>query len=205
VLRPLVGLAFRAVSRVQVEGPGDCPSDGPLIVATNHVSFLDAPLVLTVVPRPTVVLVTDSMRRVPLVAAFLRRFGSIFVRRGEGDVGAVAAALEVLGAGGVLAIAPEGRRSTGGLIQAESGGSHLAMASRSPVLPLAAFGQERLSRRWWMLRRNRVTVRFGPLVEPPPAGATALQLATHTQRVMTSLAALLPDAYRGRYREYVED
>jgi 1-acyl-sn-glycerol-3-phosphate acyltransferase len=205
VLRPLVWLSFRAVARLEIEGPGSCPPDGPLIVATNHVSFLDAPLVLTVVPRPTVVLVTDVMRRVPVVATFLRAFGSIFVRRGEGDVDALAKALEVLSAGGAVAIAPEGRRSSHGLIQGQSGVSHLAMASCSPVLPLAAFGQERLSRRWWMLRRSRVTVRLGPLVEPPPPGATALQLAAHTERVMTSLAALLPGPYQGRYREFVED
>jgi hypothetical protein len=73
------------------------------------------------------------------------------------------------------------------------------MESGARILPVVLFGHERLARRWWRLRKYPVTVRFGPLIEPPPRDSNGSELRAHTEQVMSRLAELLPPVHRGRY------
>jgi len=199
--RGAISLAFRTCTRVRVEGAAHLPASGPFVLAVNHLSLMDLPLVLTVLPRPATLLASGHLRRSALMDWFVSDLGrAIYIARGEGDRGALDRALEVLRAGGVLALGPEGTRSTtGGLGRGHSGVAYLATASGAPVLPLVAWGQEGLTRAWTRLRRAPIEVRIGPPLQFPRGHASAAQLREYTDQVMHALAAQLPTAYRGVY------
>ncbi len=200
--RTAIGLGFRALTDLRVDGLDHLPAHGPCIVAVNHLSLLDAPLVMTVLPRPATLLAADYLQRSP-AGWILDRFGhAIYVKRGEADRAALEEAIDVLRAGGVLALGPEGTRSpTGGLGRGLSGVALLATEVGVPVVPLAAWGQERMTESWKGLRRAPVQVRIGPPLHFARESAPSAALLAHTDRVMRALAALLPPRYRGVYAD----
>lgn len=204
-LQRLLRLIVRLTMRVRVEGLERFPPEGPLIVAPNHIHLFDVPLLFCYLPRRTVVFVADKWQRVPVVNWLLEYVGNgIWVRRGEPDRKALTAALQVLRAGGVLGLAPEGTRSrTGGLQPGKTGIAYLATRAPAPILPVALFGQEKAVQCWRRLRRPEVTVRFGELIHLPPGKHKTSQLEAYTEEVMIALARLLPPEYRGVYAEKV--
>jgi len=120
---------------------------------------------------------------------------------GAGRRGAVTRLLEVLRSGGVVAILPEGTRSpTAALGRGERGVALLAARSGAPVVPAAAWGQERAGACWRRLRRVPVRVRIGSPLQVLPGGAPdrASQQA-FADEVMRTIAAMLPPEYRGVY------
>lgn len=198
-----VRLMARLLTRTEVEGLDNLPATGPCILAPNHLHMFDIPIVFCSVSRRTVVFAADKWQRIPVVGWILSRFGSaIYVARGEADRRALAQALDVLRAGGVLAVAPEGTRSrSGGLGKGHTGIAYLATRAPAPILPVVAFGQEKAFDHWKRLRRVPVKVRFGPLMELPPGKQRMPQLQAYTEQLMLELARLLPPAYRGIYAE----
>ena len=195
-----LAIMVRVVYRLRVEGLENIPREGAFILAANHLHIFDAPIVFSFMPRRVVTFVSDHMQRVPCVNWFMNHMSSaIYVSRGDGDQQALASALSVLQSGGALALAPEGKISkTGGLLQGHAGIAHLATLSGAPVIPIALHGQERL-RPW----RSRVHVRVGLPVKLPMGKATARQLDAYRDEVMIALARMLPEEYRGVYRERV--
>jgi 1-acyl-sn-glycerol-3-phosphate acyltransferase len=195
-----VAALFRVVTSVQIEGVENIPRSGPVIMAANHLSMLDVPLIFTVLPRRTVCLAADRLRRSPFIRWFLDVGNTIYVHRGEADQDALGKALMVLQAGGILGIAPEGTRSrTGGLLRGQAGAAHLATESQAPILPVVAFGHERLWYNLRRLRRTRVCVQIGPPITVAPGAKTAAKLQSDTEYLMRTLAAMLPPEYRGVY------
>jgi 1-acyl-sn-glycerol-3-phosphate acyltransferase len=204
VVRGALMAFFAIVARVKVEGIEHVPARGAVVVAGNHLSFLDAPLMMSVLKRPTTLFAGEFLRRVPVVRAVLRRSGAIFVNRGEGDVDAVAAGLRVLADGGAVGLAPEGARSdTGGLKRGLTGAAYLAAAGGAPIVPVVAYGQERIASNWWRLRRSTVVIRFGPAM-PVPSAVAGLELRRQTDDVMRTLAEMLPSEYRGEFADLAE-
>jgi 1-acyl-sn-glycerol-3-phosphate acyltransferase len=191
---------FRVFAPIDVQGLENIPPSGPVLVAVNHLSMLDVALILTILPRRCICIATDSLRRYPWLRWFLDLGDSIYVRRGEADLDALAQGLAVLRAGGLLGVAPEGTRSrTGGLTRGQPGVAYLAAEAPAPILPVVAYGQEQVLRNLGRLRRTRVHVRVGSLITVSPGERTAARLQRDTERVMTALAAMLPPAYRGVY------
>jgi 1-acyl-sn-glycerol-3-phosphate acyltransferase len=125
----------------------------------------------------------------------------IYVKRGEADGKALEQALAVLQAGGIVALGPEGRRSPGGLTRGHTGVSYLAMRAQVPVVPMAAWGQERLGQSWRRLQRAPVSVRFGPPLVFGPGTPGGHQLREYSDVVMRAIAAQLPAEYRGVYAD----
>jgi 1-acyl-sn-glycerol-3-phosphate acyltransferase len=199
--RGSIGVAFRALTSVRVEGLEHLPASGPFVLAVNHLSMMDVPLALVVLPRPAVMLAADYLQRSRWLDWFIGELGhAIYVERGAGDRAALDRAIEVLRAGGVLALAPEGTRSqTGALGPGHPGAAYLATETGAPVVPLVAWGQERLGRFWKRFRRAPIHVRIGAPLHLPKGTASAAQLREHTDRVMHALAAELPPEYRGVY------
>jgi 1-acyl-sn-glycerol-3-phosphate acyltransferase len=201
ILRSLARALARALTRQDVEGAGRLPPRGPVIIAVNHLHILDALWVFAVIPRRTVFMVAREFRHRLLVGQLLRLGQSIFVERGTGDSDAIRSAVDALRAGAAIGIAPEGRLSTtGGLLRGQPGLARIAADAGAPVVPLAVSGQEQLWRWWRRGRRVPVRVRFGEVIPPPSARATARALERYSDAVMRALAAELPPAYRGIYR-----
>ena len=199
-VRRLAAGLVRISSRMEVEDRERIPSDGPALFAVNHLHILDALWMSDVLPARTRFLVAGEFRTRPILGAALTAARVIYIARGRADRSALDSAVEVLRAGGAVAIAPEGRLSrTGGLIRGHNGVAYLSCQSGVAVTPIAFWGQERAVRSWLRLSRVRVCARVGNQVAPPAPTATSQALELHTTNVMRALALALPTPYRGIY------
>lgn len=120
-------------------GEKNVPGTGPVILASNHIGWLDGPLLVALSPRPTHALTKTEMfagRTGPL----LRSAGQIRVNRKATDAGAVRQTLAALNAGQAVVIYPEGTRGSGGFDKVKGGAAYLALVTGAPVIPVAIFG-----------------------------------------------------------------
>ncbi len=200
-IRWLSNTVFSAGARVHVEGQNNLPKEGGYIIAVNHLSLADVPLVLTIMPRPVILLAADWLRESAATRWLLQGLGrSIFVRRGEGDGEAVQSALTVLRTGGIIGLSPEGTRSKSGTLEhTQLGMAYLAMVAEVPIVPIASWGHERLWEAWRGLKRPEVNIRVGAPIQLIASDVSAAALRRQTDLVMRELAALLPLEYRGVY------
>lgn len=190
----------RAAFRLRIEGREHEPSTGPLIVAGNHASTLDPPLIGMCLRRQSAYMAKDELFAVPVLGPWLRSIGSFPVHRGTPDRKAIRRSLEVLQRGGVLVIFPEGTRSFDGRLRdPEPGAAMIALRTGAPVLPAAVVNSYRIlpkGARW--PRLEQVTVRFGPpLVVPRIEGRLDhATLDLWGRRIMKEIEHLLPEDQR---------
>jgi len=199
LLRYMARLLARVLLRLSVSGRENVPRSGGALLCLNHLGGADGVLVVGFAPRPLTGIGKVEILQWPLVGWVAQTYGMLAVRRGEPDRAALQAALDVLQAGGALAIAPEGRESpTGALIFAKDGAAFLALHSGVPIVPVALTGTAwaHVLREWRRLRRPRVTLTFGPAFYLPPL----IKRKKATELIMQRIASLLPLEYRGVYR-----
>jgi 1-acyl-sn-glycerol-3-phosphate acyltransferase len=200
-LRALVGL----LCRVDRSGFRAVPRRGPLIIVTNHINFLDIPLLYTFLqPRPLIGLVKVETWDKPFTAFLANVWEAIPIRRQAMDREALRSCLRVLQQGKILILAPEGTRSEDGrLRKGRPGTVLLALQSAAPVLPLVHWGGERFLQNLCRLRRTRIFTRAGELFHVTAASPRVgrSEREAMVEQVMRRLAALLPEEYRGVYAE----
>jgi len=198
---------FRLLAQIEVSGFDSIPQTGGFVLATNHLSRLDTPLLMITCPRRVFVFVADKYRKFPVFNLILKWADAIWVRRGEADREALQAALETLRAGNVVGLAPEGTRSpTGGLQHGKPGVAFLASRANVPIVPVAVTGTERMLEDLCRLRRLRLRVVFDePLYITNDTGRrlSSADLEMATESLMLRLARLLPAEYRGVYADSV--
>jgi 1-acyl-sn-glycerol-3-phosphate acyltransferase len=195
----------RALADIRISGADNAPADGPFVIAANHVSMWDAPVLLCAADRPVIMFAAEELRQRVLMHWTLHKiWNAIYLRRGEGDLAALEQAVDILRRGGRLGLSPEGHRSRAGLQQAFTGVAYLAHRAGVPTVPVAVYGQERIVESCRRLRRAPVTIQIGTPIPAPSGEATAEALRAHTERVMLAIARLLPPEYRGRYAEAVD-
>ncbi|MGW5388260.1 lysophospholipid acyltransferase family protein [Nocardia sp. NPDC003963] len=176
VRRVLRTLAWSKFVRVTVAGRELVPRTGPVIVAGNHISMLDAVFLWGALRRRAVAIAMAELWSWPVVGWLVRRLGQIPVVRRDSTSGqsALAAGEQILRHGGVLIIYPEGRLVAPGKFEPyKPGVAKLAFATGVPVVPVGTTGTDevmpmRRSRgaRPAFDRRHRVTVRFGKPLDP---------------------------------------
>lgn len=184
-------------------GVENFPKQGPALVIINHLGDADVVLLAASVPA-----LLDGMGKIELSAHWLvgplfRAYGVIWVHRGKADRKAVRAALEALSQGRFLALAPEGRQSViGGLEEGTEGAAFLALKSGAPIVPVALTGTENDNVYGHMrrLKRAPVTLTVGKPFHLKEETDHHTAWQEGTERIMRSLAELLPDSYRGKYR-----
>jgi 1-acyl-sn-glycerol-3-phosphate acyltransferase len=157
---------LRPFWKITLHGTEHVPTDGPVILAGNHSTYLDGPLIVGLSPRPVHFMVKQEMYRGPIGPA-LRWLGQIPVDRGGADRGAVLAALGVLEQGGVLGVFPEGTRSAEAFATMHNGLAYFALRSGAPVVPVACLGSRAAGAGIAALPRlrARIDVTFGPPLE----------------------------------------
>ena len=205
-------LFARALTRVRVEGAIDeIPRTGPVIVAANHASNLDAVVIgsmlIPKIGRRFQWLGKKELFAWPVVGFFAAHGGVHPVDRATADIEAYRLAKRILDEGHVLFIFPEGTRSPDGALQVgRDGVASLALRTGAPIVPVAIAGSDRVWPRGQKLPRpgGRVTVRVGsPFrladVLPPDVDKQATK-AHATTIIMRRIAALLPERQRGVYR-----
>lgn len=181
------------------------PARGPLLLVTNHVNFLEIPLVLShLQPRPVTGLAKAETWNSPLMGLLFNLWGAIPVRRGEGDVAAIRRVLGALDDGMIVAVAPEGTRSGDGrLRRAKPGIGLLAAHSSAPIMPVAFYGHEEIWSNVSRLRRTDFHIRVGPLLSVRSDGRwTSEKRQAVADEIMCQIAALLPPEYRGAYAAF---
>ena len=200
-------LGFRFLVKVErLEGLEHFPAAGPAILMINHIAFVDPVVVLGLLPRNVVPMAKIEVYDYPLVGIFPQLWEVIPVRRGELDRRALRQALEVLAAGQVVLMAPEGTRHPA-LQQGREGIAYLASRAGVPVIPVAVEGTEgfpSLSRRRWRGPGARVAVGRPFRFHERPRLARD-DLRRMTDEAMGVLAGMLPERRRGVYSERIPD
>ncbi len=209
VLAPL----SKALWRPLVEGLDNVPKVGPVIVASNHLSFADSMVIPIVAPRQVVILAkedyfTGTGVRGAAQRAWFEGIGMIPVDRDDtkAALASLDIALEVLGRGEAFGIYPEGTRSRDGrLYRGRTGVAHLALTSGAPVVPVGLRGTQNLHPVGTRIPRlARVTVRFGqPLRFEGRYGDVPLGRARRevTDEIMAAIRALSGQVDAGTYNE----
>jgi 1-acyl-sn-glycerol-3-phosphate acyltransferase len=206
VLCTIFGILFRLLTRVKVTGTENLPVDSGYIVASNHLGIIEVPLIYCLLEREDVTgLVAKKHQSQPLFRWFVNSLGGIWLNRDEADTRAIRQATDHLKGGGVLGISPEGTRSpTGSLIPAKTGVAYLADRSGVPIVPTAVTGTWKALGDVVLLRRPRITVRFGEpfTLLPVDRRERDLGLQRNTDEIMARIAALLPPEFRGVYADH---
>ena len=195
--KAVAGPVIRWWYRVRIEGAESLPTDGPVIVAPNHRSMWDVPMLVVATPRRLVFMAKKELYRNAVLKRLWFELGGFPVRREIADLRAVDTSLAVLDEGLALGIYPEGTRSfTGEMLPFLHGAAWLALKTGAPIVPVGIVGTGRRTRGDEPRSRLRrpVTVRFGDpiLVQavPDPA-ARRRQVESLTARVRDAIASLV--------------
>jgi 1-acyl-sn-glycerol-3-phosphate acyltransferase len=208
LMKVLLSPFFYLSWRIKVEGRDHIPSSGPVILAPNHVTFLDS-MFLPLVLRRRVTFVAkaeyfDSWK----TAWFFRAAGQIPMRREGGSASerALASAREVLTSGNVLGIYPEGTRSPDGrLYRGHTGAARLALGCGAPIIPVGLVGTTDVQPPGSNRPRpfKKVTIRFGAPIDlsrfEGQAAGDPLTLRAATDELMFEIRNLSGQAYVDRY------
>jgi 1-acyl-sn-glycerol-3-phosphate acyltransferase len=149
--------------RWRVFGAENVPQTGGVILASNHASFLDPPLVGAGLNRDINYLARESLFRFPGIGALLRSWNSVPVDRDGGGARGLKIILERLLAGGAIILFPEGTRTPDGQLQpARSGIGLTVIKSDAPVVPVRVFGTfDAYGKNHKFPRPYRVAVKYG--------------------------------------------
>jgi 1-acyl-sn-glycerol-3-phosphate acyltransferase len=201
-MRILSNVVLSLIARREYIGLENLPAEPPYILATNHLSVWDSPLLLTVCPHTIRAFAAAKHKRNPLYAPLLAVMGSIYVRRGEVDRQALREALATLKKGEVLGMAPEGTRARGSyaLQEGKTGAAYLATRTGVLIVPVGVTGTEQIKHNLPRLRRTHLRVVIGePFYLPESGQVRGQKLRQYTDLIMRHIAALLPEEYRGVY------
>lgn len=159
--RSAISGAMKVFNGWEVRGREHVPRTGGVIVAPNHISFWDPPLVGAAAKRELHFLAKEELFRTPLLGPLIRAYNAIPIRRGMADVRGLSRAIEVLKRGDALLVFPEGSRMRDGKLHpARPGIGFLAVQGDATIVPACVSGTNRPRR--WLFRLEKVRVRFGP-------------------------------------------
>ncbi len=154
---------FATYFRWRVYNPERVPQTGGVILAANHASYLDPPLVGSGLKRPINYLARESLFRFPIMGTVLHSWNAVPVDRDGGGARGLKNILDRLFDGGGIILFPEGTRSSDGKLQpARSGIGLTVIKSNAPVVPVRTFGTfEAYGRNHKFPRPYRVAVKYG--------------------------------------------
>jgi 1-acyl-sn-glycerol-3-phosphate acyltransferase len=200
-----VRLLSQMLVRMDPQALDSVPPRGPLIIAANHVNFMEAPLMIThMLPRPLTVVTKPASFEKPFRRFFFQNWDSIIVTPGQGDRQSFLEIQAALADGRIVAILPEGTRSGDGCLRQGYPGIVLAaIRSGAPILPIVYYGHETFWEDLKHLRRATFNLVVGSPFRLENHGQ-ALSRAVREQmtaEIMYQMAALLPQRYRGLYSD----
>ena len=176
---------FGTVWRMLAYGTENVPKTGPVIIACNHVSYFDPPVLGTTSPRRISYMAKEELFRIPVLGPAIRAVGAYPVDREGSATAAIKRSVEVLRAGGVIGIFPEGGRNLSGAAQARGGVALLASLGKAPVVPARLIGTGNAK------RLEQFRAYFGrPLSLPADRKASREEMANFTDQVMRAIRSL---------------
>lgn len=205
LLRRLSNVTFRALTELEVTGREHLPRRGPLIVVSNHFSFMDPALLVGILPWPLDFVGGFRMPNAPSIATIIpRMWGIMPVFRGSvASRRALREAEQVLKGGGILGIYPEAGSWATVLRPARPGAAFLAVRTGAPLLPIGVDGLHEVLQRLRRGQRARVRVRIGEMFGPLRAAGAGherrAQIEVCGHEIMEHIAALIPAERQGHY------
>lgn len=207
ILRPVFRGIFRLISRVNISGVENVPRQGGYLIAANHVSLFDPPLVLAFWPtEPEAAGAVDIWQR-PGQSLLVRLYGTIPVHRGEYDRYLMKTVQAALLSGRPLMIMPEGGRSHApGMRRAAPGVAYIIEKTGVPVVPVGVVGTtDDFFQRAMRREQPPVDMIIGPPIQLPMVdGKGEARRRTRQENadlIMIHIAALLPPSYQGVYAD----
>ena len=172
---------YRTYNRWEVFNPENVPATGPAILASNHASFLDPPLIGAAARREINYLARESLFRFPVLGSILKAVNAVPVDREGGGAAGLRAIFDRLLNGGAIILFPEGTRSPDGTLQTAKAGIGLTVIkSEAPVVPVRVFGTfDAFNRHHSFPRPKRIAVKFGK----PLGFARARGEAKHSSKI----------------------
>ena len=209
IVYPILKFVARAiipmVCKLRITGLENVPAHGGAVLAANHLSWFDIPTVAFPPHRQVHYMAKEELFASGKSGWLVTQLGAFAVKRGESDREALRIAGDLLLAGELVGIYPEGHRSdTHALIEAHPGVALIAMRANAPVIPVAIWGSEKtLHNGNWLINRPEVHLRYGKPITLEAAGPrrTGADLKRNTDEIMTQIALMLPEHYRGVYAD----
>lgn len=211
LMRPFLKTLFRGIfqglARVKIVGRENIPYGKPYVVAMNHVSIFDPPFVAAFWPEELEIIGAIDVFSKPGQGQLLKLYGVIPVHRGDYDRPLLTKIIAIVRSGRPLLIAPEGGRShEPAMRRAKPGIAYIVEKTAAPVLPVGLVGTTEDF--WQRARRGQkpsLEMRIGKPITLPPVMTRGLEKHAARQKnadlVMSYLAGLLPEEYRGAYAE----
>ena len=198
-------LGLEVLCRIDKQELQKVPGKGPLIIISNHTGMVEVPIVFSeLMPRPVIGLAKIESWDNWFLRIVFDLFHIIPIKRGEADMEAIHAMMNVLDKGYLLGMSPEGTRNrTGALLKAHPGVVILALKSNSPLIPVAHWGGEKFRANLKRLKRTDFHIRCGRIFYLDAGGEKITREVRQqmVDEIMYQLARLLPFEYRGAYSD----
>lgn len=205
-IRSLIENFIRSMTRTTYLQAENIPTTGGFILATNHNSRVDSAILLANPVRPDMsALVAQEYRSNLFFRIIVQAADVIWLDRSKADFSAFRVAVDKIKEGRVLGIAPEGTRSrVGQLLEGKPGIQLLTSRADVPIVPVGITGSEDMMKQILAFRKPEITVRYGKPFKLPsiPRENRDESMQQATTEVMCQIAALLPERYRGFYKDF---
>jgi 1-acyl-sn-glycerol-3-phosphate acyltransferase len=205
-LRRILVWLLKRLTVTEFTGTENIPLTGGVLIATNHMSRMDIP-VLFLTPKRTdmTALVTTKYLKYPLLRWFIVTAQGIWLDRDTADFSAFRTAINALEQGMAIGISPEGTRSKNAqLLEGKPGTALLALRAGVPILPVALSGTEDAFDKLKHFKKPHITAQFGKLIPTQKLDRDNReeQLQKLTDEIMCQIAAMLPEHYHGFYKDH---
>ena len=174
----LAYLLYHTIVGIEIIGKENIPKGKNFIAACNHVSFSDPPLLAAALNTPMAFMAKDGLFNSPLKATFFKALGCISVNRDKLEIATIRSAKEIVKAGWILGIFPEGTRIfTEHLGKVNRGFAFLAKTTKTDVLPVAMIGTDK--------KFGKVTIKIGKLISTEEEGDNLVETWTKAMSELT--------------------
>lgn len=186
-IRMLINIIYSIFFRLRTEGIENIPTDGPVILCSNHISVLDPPTVGIRLKRRVYFMAKEELFKNALFGNILRNLGAFPVKRGGVSKESIRHSLGILREGNILGIFPEGTRGTGGM--GKKGAASFALKSGAVVIPVAIIGTYKIFR--------PTLVKYGKPVDLTGFdGGSSEDLEKATEKIMVVIRAMTSEHLR---------
>jgi 1-acyl-sn-glycerol-3-phosphate acyltransferase len=205
-LRKLISWLMKVLTDTHYQGAENIPATGGVLIATNHLSRMDIPVLFLIPNRPEMTaLVTTKYLKHPLIKWFIVSAQGIWIDRETADFSAFRQAVNALEDGKAVGIAPEGTRSKAGyLLEGKPGTALLALRAHVPIVPVAITGTIGAFKKTVTFQHPTINAEFGSIIPAPTIDRDHReeQLQKLTDEIMCQIAVMLPESYRGFYANH---
>lgn len=192
-LRVIFSSMLRLFFRAEISGAENVPGEGGVIIAANHVSNWDPPVLATFVMRQFHFMAKQELFEIPVFGGAIRKLHAFPVKRGAADRAAIKQAIRILQEGACLGLFPEGTRSKDGeLGKPEPGIALIALKAGVPVVPAAIIGTEKIFSRGEFFPKVKIVYGKPLRMEAGKADKEALQ--AFSEQIMAEVQRLLHSA-----------